>query len=375
MEKDKILIIGGNGFIAKNLIINLRNTNYKIETYKRGQSFKKLINIITNCKIVFHLAGINRPKNEKDYYTGNYIFTKKLINNVFKHNKNLKIIFSSTTQVNLNNKYGLSKKKSEDELIKFSKSNNIKLAIFRLPNIFGKFSKPNYNSFIATICYNLIHKKNIEIHDNKKLLHLCYVDDLIKDFINFDKIFNKKINFIYPSKIYTKKIISIFNTIEKIHNNHLNNLVYKSSSGLERALLATYLSFLKPKKFTQTLNSNVDKRGQFVEFIKTINSGQFSYFTINKGYSRGSHFHHTKNEKFLLIHGNCKVIFRNILSGKINTINVRSSDNILINAIPGWSHKFVNIGKEKAILLVWSNELLNMKKTDTFFDKVINEKN
>jgi len=368
---NNILVTGSSGFIGKNLCYTLRESGYKVLGVTKKTPKAKLNKLIQEANCIVHLAGCNRSKNIDNFCRVNLNFTEVLLKIVTDKNLSIPIIFTSSIQSSLNNPYGLSKKSAENALINYSKISGIKTVIYKLPNIFGKWSKPNYNSFIATFCHNILKGKPIEIHDEKAQVDLVYIDDLceslvteIKKCINNPKgkSFYKKITPIYRSNV---GIIA-----KKLHSFHHNNekpMVPKTGKGLDRALYATYLSYFDTKDFSFVLPVHHDSRGAFSEFIQTEDAGQVSFFTAFPNQTRGKHYHHSKNERFLIIAGTGLFTFKNIVTKEKFEITVSHTDNKIIQTIPGWAHSIKNTGSEVLIALLWANEVFNNEEPDTHF--------
>ena len=373
-EKKKILVTGSEGFIGKNLLVNLQEKKtFDILTFNRGDDLNKLINHIEKSDLIVHLAGENRPKDSRDFIKTNLNLTKEIVKlveaNSTKYNKNIPIIFSSSIQVKLQNEYGKSKLLAEKELEILSKKINSTVNIFRLPGVFGKWSKPNYNSVVATFCNNIACKKSIYIDEPEKILRLVYIDDVIEKIQ--DKITNpgKGFNYISIENEYRVTLKEIASTLHSFMDINKSLLINNVGVGFKRALYSTFLSFFPKEKFTQKISKNEDKRGIFVEFLKTNNNGQISYFTALPGVTRGSHYHHTKSEKFLVIQGDALFKFRNIINDETFEIRTSRDNSEIINTIPGWVHSIKNIGENELIVLLWANELFNKNKPDTFSSK------
>ena len=320
----KILITGSEGFLAKNLKEHLaRDENIKLFLFDKKCSLNILEAYIKEVDFIFHLAGVNRPLTAKEFYEGNRDLTHKIVNLLEKNGRIIPILFSSSTQALLDNDYGKSKLQAEELLLKYSKKNNIPVFIYRLPNIFGKWCKSNYNSVIATWCYNISHNLEIQINNRDTKLTLVYVDDVIDSFMQ--KINSNNSNSYFEMEtIYEKSLGEIEKLLFEFKNNRNTLLIPNVGSGFERALYATYLSYLATDDFSYELKGHKDKRGTFYEVLKTQNSGQFSLSTTAPNIERGGHFHHTKNEKFLVVKGKAVIQQRDILSEEI--IEYRVSD-------------------------------------------------
>lgn len=369
----KVLITGSNGFIAKNLIEHLkRNKKIKLYLYSKDDSLNILEAYVKEVDFIFHLAGVNRSKDSKSFYLVNSNLTKKILGIIKNENKNTPILLSSSIQSDLNNEYGRSKKEAENLLIRYSKETNASIYIYKLPNVFGKWSKPNYNSVISTWCYNISHNIDINIDNRNTLLNLVYIDDVVKSFIEkLDFKSNKKYFTIKP--IYKKTLGEIESLLYKFKKNRSTLIIPNVSSGFERALYSTYLSYFSEDDFSYLLKGHKDKRGAFYEIIKTIDSGQFSLSTTAPGVTRGNHYHHTKNEKFLVVKGKALIRLRHIITNNIVEYKVDDSKMEIVEMIPGYTHNIKNIGSEEMILFLWANENFDSENPDTYFLDVLNE--
>jgi UDP-2-acetamido-2,6-beta-L-arabino-hexul-4-ose reductase len=366
-----ITITGSDGFLGKNLKYSLRNyKNIRLFYINRKTTNKEFEKILIKSEIIFHFAGVNRSTNKNDFLEQNINFTKKICNILEKNKKRPKIIYTSTIQVNASNLYGISKKKSELLLKKFSQKNKSKLFIFRLPNIFGKWSKQNYNSVVSTFCFNVARGKKIIISKKNKIINLVYIDNVISKFLEIiknKKKYNKKKIYYEISPVYKISLQNLANLIKDFKKNRSKYFINSQSSDLIKNLYSTYISFLPKKKIIYNLKLNTDPRGSFLEFLKTNENGQISVFTIKRNKIRGNHFHHSKVEKFLLLSGSVEFYMKDIASANSITIKLYETEPKVIESIPGWFHNIKNIGKKNAIILLWSNEVFNDRKPDTFY--------
>lgn len=371
----KILITGSDGFIAKNLIEHLkRNASLQLYLFSKKDSLNILEIYVKEADFIFHLAGVNRPKDINEFYEGNSNLTKTIVQILKENNKNTSVLLSSSIQSDLDNDYGKSKLEAENVLIDYSNSTGAKVFIYKLPNVFGKWSKPNYNSVISTWCYNIANNLDIQINDEKVQLNLVYVDDVVKSFIKQLEI--KEINNYYVdiNPIYKKTLGEIRDLLFAFKENRVNLIIPNVASGFERALYGTYLSYLATDNFSYTLNGHKDDRGTFYEILKTFDSGQFSLSTTAPGVTRGNHYHHTKNEKFLVVRGNALIEFRHILTNEIVSYEVSDKKMEVVEMIPGYTHNIKNIGREEMILILWANETFDQNNPDTYFLEVRNDK-
>ncbi|WP_075484407.1 NAD-dependent epimerase/dehydratase family protein [Candidatus Pelagibacter communis] len=361
-----ILIIGSNGFLAKNLIYRLKYTKHNLIHYLKKEGINNLKKKIVKSDIIFYLAGVNRVKSDKDYET-NVTLTKEIIDILKLSKKKKKIIFSSSIQAIRKNSYGKSKKNSEKLLLQLAKNKNLKLVIFRLPNIFGKWSKPHYNSVVATFCHQLARKKKIIINSNKKI-KLLYIDDLIDEFMN--EIKEKKSSILrYPKNSFEISLKQLANILKSFKES-VNNIDFEFNNKIIKYLYSTYLSHVPNSKISSELKLYSDDRGSFIELFKNKYSGQISFFTIKPKKVRGNHFHNTKTEKFLLLSGTARVNFLNISDKKKYSIIVNDKKPKIFITKPGYAHNIINTGNKDAKFIVWSNELFDKNKPDTYKYKI-----
>ena len=363
-----IAVTGSDGFIGKNLFFNLiTNKKFKIYQIKRNTSKNVVNKILYKSDVICHLAGVNRPSKNKTFKKDNIIFTKYICDYLQKKKLKKKIIFSSSSQVKFNNKYGRSKKICEKTLKSFAKETKSSVHILRLPNIFGKWSKPNYNSVVSTFCHNISRDIKIKISDPNNKVNLLYIDDLMdifKKIINSKAKTNYTIHSVAASKTVTLKKLS-----EKIFDFEIKRkkkLLSNFNSKFEKNLYSTYISFLPKKKIAYKLKAFKDTRGSFTEFLKTSTNGQFSVFVAKKNQIRGHHFHHSKVEKFFVLSGRAQFNMKDVSSNQKIQINLSGNKPTVIESVPGWLHYIKNTGKEDLIVLLWSNEIFDVNKPDTY---------
>ncbi len=364
----KVLITGSNGFIGQNLKFNLISEKIEVIEFTRKSNPNILKDLVEKVDIIFHLAGENRSKKKVNFYNNNYILTKKIINCVIKSKMKPPVIFTSSIRVKEKNSYGVTKKKAEDYIYKFLKKNSVNCSILRLPNIFGKWSKPNHNSFITTCCYNLSRNKKIVLNRNEEI-KVLYIDDLMKIFFQEVKKclrnspYNKIININKFNKI---KLFDLVSMIKKFNKNYksIDNKIFKNI--FQKKMFSTFISYLPKKNFKFKIPTNIDRRGSFTEFSKRDNFGQISYFTLKPGVTRGEHYHHTKIEKFLVISGSLNYISESLINNKKNVFLLKSNKPEIVYSIPGHKHYFKNNGLKEAIVLVWANEIFDKRIPDTY---------
>jgi len=366
-----ILITGSHGFIAKNLIVKLSEfKNYNILTLDKKSSKQDIHKKLMKADLIFHLAGVNKENHPKYSYDNNYIFTENICLFLKKNLKKTKIIYASSTQVKLKNAYGESKLKAEKILLNYKKETGAEVSIYRLPNVFGKWSKPYYNSAVATFCYQAYKNKKIIISDPNKKILLLYIDDLISIFLKDIKSGKQENSFIKINNIFFVTLLDLVRIIRSFKKKEKIVLPNDISNSLIKNLYSTYISYFSKKDFKYVLKKFSDKRGYFSEFLKNANFGQISFFSILPKTIRGNHYHNTKTEKFVVITGKVRFNFVNIITKQRFSILTDEKKNLVINTIPGWAHNVENTGNKTAKVLVWANEILDKKNPDTIFYKV-----
>jgi len=376
----RILITGSNGFIGKNLALRLSELKvYKIIFFRRENTLEELSKIINRVDFIVHLAGENRSTDSSNFKTINTDLTEFISAEIRSTLRHIPIIFTSSTQAELNNPYGESKLNAELALTKLAKDTGNPLYIFRLPGVFGKWSKPNYNSVVATFCHNIANNLPIQVNNSTNEISLVYIDDVVSRFIQL--IQNPKslvdfktdtLNFI-ASKIepqYEIKLKELASIINGFKNSRNNLLMGDVGTGLMRALYSTYVSFIPSQSFAYEIPCHSDSRGDFIEVLKTKNNGQFSFFSAYPGITRGGHYHHSKSEKFLVISGVACFKFRNILTNENYEIIINSKQHTIVDTIPGWAHDITNIGNDILKVMLWANENFDIDKPDTFSYKI-----
>ena len=364
----KILVTGAKGFVGKNLISELRNKGYNdIYECHKETTEEELNNYTKDCEFVYHLAGVNRPEKIEEFMEGNFGFTETLLNNLKNNNNKSPILITSSIQAKLDNDYGKSKKAGEDLIFKYGNDLNITTYVYRLPNLFGKWCRPNYNSVIATFCNNIANDLEITINDESKELTLAYIDDVVTEFINcLENKPNKLDNFCSIPITYTKTLGEIANLIKSFKESRTNLLIPDMKDEFSKKLYSTYLSYLKKDDFSYPVKMNVDDRGSFTELFKSVDRGQVSVNIAKPSITKGQHWHHTKNEKFVVVSGKGLIQFRKIDSEEIIEYYV-SGDKIEVVDIPvGYTHNIINVGDTDLITVMWFNELFKKDKTDTY---------
>ena len=368
----KILVTGAKGFIGKNLITELRNRKYtNIYEYDIESSLNDLDEYAKDCNFVFHLAGVNRPKDPKEFLEGNFGLTSVLLEKLKKYNNDSSILLSSSIQAELKNPYGISKKAGEDLLFKYSEETNAKVLVYRFQNVFGKWCKPNYNSAVATFSYNIANDLPITINDREVVMNLIYIDDLINELLNaLNGKENQKNNFCYVEPVHIVKLGEIVDLLYTFKESRHSLSIPNTENSFTRKLYASYLSYLPKHNFSYDLKMNIDHRGSFTEFIKTPDRGQVSINISKPGIVKGNHWHHTKNEKFLVVNGNGVIRFRKIDETEIIEYYVSGDRLQVVDIPPGYTHNIENLGKTDMVTVMWANEKFDSDRPDTNFLEV-----
>ena len=364
----KILVTGSNGFVGKNLISNLLlNEEYEIYKFDKQNTLEELDEYTKDCDFVFHLAGVNRPQDPKEFMEGNFGFTTTLLDSLQKNNNKCPIMISSSIQVALDNDYGKSKKAGEELLFKYGKDNKVKVFVYRFPNLFGKWCRPNYNSVIATWCNNVAHNENIMVDDPSKELTLAYIDDVCNELIKcLNNQETKDGEYCIIPTTYTKSLGEISSLIKSFKENDRGIIVPSTGDTFTKDLYATYISYVPLEELVVDLEEHRDNRGVFCELVRTKEAGQVSISTTNPDIVRGGHYHNTKMERFIVVKGKAKIEFEHVIDHSKYEFEV-SGDKLQYVTIPvGYQHSINNIGDGELILILWANELFDPNIPDTF---------
>jgi len=379
----KILVTGAKGFVGKNLVSTLNNikegkdktrpisTDIEIYEYDIDTPKEKLDEYCKAADFVFHLAGVNRPKDEKEFMEGNFGFTSTLLSKLKEHKNKAPVLITSSIQAALDNPYGKSKKAGEDLIFSYGKESGAEVFVYRLPNVFGKWCRPNYNSAVATFCHNIANGLPITVNDRNHVMNLVYVDDVVDEFINtLSGKANKDGDFCYVSIVHEIKLGEIADMLYSFKKSREDFSVPDQKEGFSKKLYATYLSYLPENEFSYPLKMNIDERGSFTEILKTDEYGQVSVNISKPGITKGNHWHHTKNEKFLVVSGEGVIRFRRIDDDKVIEYFVSDKKLEVVDIPTGYTHNIENLGDKDMVTIMWANEKFDSEKPDTYFLKV-----
>ncbi|MCA1320217.1 capsular polysaccharide biosynthesis protein CapF [Bacillus tianshenii] len=368
----KILVTGSNGFVGKNLIAELKNKGYnEIFEFNRNNNISLLEEYTKQCDFVFHLAGENRPKNDNEFMEGNFVFTSQLLELLKKYGNKAPVLLTSSIQAEKDNPYGRSKKAGEDLLFNYYYETDTKVYVYRLPNLFGKWSKPNYNTVVATFCHNIARDLDIQINQPDAELSLCYIDDVLEEFLNaLEGNPTVHEDFCVVPVTHNIKLGELAELIKSFKESRTNLSIPNMEDALTKKLYSTYLSFLPEDQFSYDLKMNCDHRGYFTEFMRTPERGQVSVNVSKPGITKGNHWHHTKNEKFLVVNGEGVIRFRKIASDEIIEYRVSGKKLQVVDIPTGYTHSIVNVGETDLVTVMWANECFDPDKPDTYFVEV-----
>ena len=363
----KIVITGAGGFIGKNLFATLQAIGgHEILEYHHAEGAELLEKFCRECSFVFHLAGVNRPENPDEFTTGNEYFTAKLVNFLEHAENNCPIVFASSIQAEFNNPYGQSKSAAEKILRNHGEKTSARILIYRLANVFGKWCRPNYNSVVATFCFNAAHGLPLKVNNPAREMQLVYIDDVIKEFL---RVFNGEKPQSIP--IYKKNLRELAELIQSFPTCRANLSIPDQKDELTKKLFSTYQSYLLEENISYALKMHQDERGSFSEFVRTDGQGQFSANVIKPHITKGNHWHHSKHEKFFVVTGEGVIRFRHIFSDKVFEYKVSGTRHEVVEIPPGYTHSIENTGETDMTVIIWANENFNPSQPDTFFLKVI----
>lgn len=368
----KVLITGAQGFVGLNLVETLKTMNgYELYLYDRDNTLDDLDLMTKDCDFVIHLAGVNRPTNPEEFYTGNADLTDNLCSLLQKHQNKAPILLSSSVQAALDNDYGKSKKLGEDVLFKHGEIMGSDVLVYRFENLYGKWSKPFYNTVIATWCHQIARGESITINDPKVEITFAYIDDVVREILAALQGNPNRIDkYCYVKPTDTVSIGAIAELLQSFKASRDNLMVPNITTRFSKNLYSTYLSFLPSESFKYPLKMNVDARGSFTEVLKTQDLGQVSINVAKPGITKGQHWHHTKNEKFLVVSGEGEIQFRHMITQEVIKIKVSETHLEVVDIPVGYTHNIINTGDKDMVTLMWVNEIFDPNNPDTYYEEV-----
>jgi UDP-2-acetamido-2,6-beta-L-arabino-hexul-4-ose reductase len=370
----RVLVTGANGFIGKNLVVRLRELHrFVVAEFVRGDDVAALPQLLAQADAVVHLAGENRPADPSAFAQVNKGLTVAICNAIAAQMANggrrVPLVLASSTQAERDNPYGQSKLAAEHAVQALAQDAGNPVAVFRLPGVFGKWCKPNYNSVVATFCYNIARGLPVQINDPVESLQLVYVDDVVASLVAaVDALLLPNAAGVSQGVVaphYNTTLGELAAKVQAFGDCRTTLISERVGTGLVRALYATYVSYLPNDRFAYEVQQHADPRGVFVEMLKTPDSGQFSYFTAHPGITRGGHYHHTKTEKFLVIKGRAVFRFRHLLTGELFELATSGDKPQVVDTIPGWVHDITNTGQDELVVMLWANEVFDRANPDT----------
>ncbi|WP_321372011.1 capsular polysaccharide biosynthesis protein CapF [uncultured Desulfuromusa sp.] len=367
-----VLVTGAAGFVGKNLVETLRlRDDVALTTFDVNDDRAVLDVALQKADFIYHLAGVNRPQHEVEFQTGNVSLTEEIVGLLQEQGRAVPVVLCSSTQAALDNPYGASKRQAEEAVFAYGKVTQSPVFVFRLPNLFGKWCRPNYNSAVATFCNNVANELPIQVNDPNVTMSLAYIDDVVAAFLNVlngDAVFDNTFAVVEP--VHTIKLGEIVELLKSFKESRVTLGLPDFSDPIAKKLYSTYLSYLPTDGFSYPLKMNVDERGSFTEFIRTPNRGQVSVNISKPGITKGNHWHHTKNEKFLVVSGSGVIRFRRIGTEEIIEYAVSGKKLEVVDIPVGYTHNISNTGDVDMVTVMWVNEAFDPENPDTYFQLV-----
>ena len=369
-----ILVTGSRGFIGRNLCLTLRRSgSYNVLEFDLPQSEGELAGLAGQADVVIHLAGVNRPKNELEFGEGNSDFTRRLCGMLSEAKRGAVLVLSSSIQAELDNPYGKSKKLAEDAVLEYQANSGAPVYIYRFPNVFGKWSRPNYNTVVATFCHNISRGLPVQISNRANPLRFVYIDDVVRELLEVAERqrHDMERQFYEVSPVLSTTLGDLHDLIVSFHEGRAKKMVPDLSDPLVKRLYSTYLSFLPTSEFASPVDLKTDERGWLFELVKSAKSGQIFVSRTKPGVTRGNHYHDTKVEKFCVVQGRGVIRFRHVLGGDVIEYPVDEDEIKVVDIPPGYTHSIENTGTGEMLTLFWANEIFDPQRPDTFFEKVV----
>lgn len=369
-----VLVTGSSGFVGRNLCAELgRREGVHLYRYDLDSDAADLERGLGSAELVFHLAGVNRPRDPGEYHTGNAGFTEHICRRLAEMVRHPRLILSSSIQAELDNPYGLSKRQAEQAVEHYARQTGATAVAFRLKNLFGKWCRPNYNSVTATFCHNIAHDLPIQISNPANVVDLTYIDDVVAALVRELDAPDRPGTFTIADPLPSRRITlgELAERVRSFHDHRRTLRLADYSDPFVRSLYATYLSYLEPDNFAYMLDIKRDNRGSLAEFIKSPAFGQIFISHTHPGITRGNHFHHTKTEKFLVVHGQAMIRLRQIEGDKVIEFRISGDEYRVVDIPPGYTHSIENVGRDELVTLFWASEAFDPHRPDTAFVPVI----
>ncbi len=381
----KVLVTGAKGFVGKNLCAQLKNIkegkarNYspltisEVYEYDVDSTPDELEQYCKDTDFVFNLAGVNRPLNQDEFMKGNFGFASILLDTLKKYNNTCPVMISSSIQAELDNPYGESKRAGEELMFKYSEETGAKVLVYRFPNLFGKWCRPNYNSVVATFCNNIANDLPIQVNDPDVTLNLCYVDDVVEELIlSLSGREHRNDKFCFVPVVHQVKLGEIVDLLNEFKLQPQTLVIPNiPDNSFTKKLYSTYLSYLPKDKVAFPLKMNVDERGSFTELLKTLDNGQVSINISKPGITKGQHWHHTKWEFFIVVAGKGLIQQRKVGTDQVIEFEVSGEKIEAVHMLPGYTHNIINLSQtENLVTVMWADESCDPNRPDTFFEPV-----
>jgi UDP-2-acetamido-2,6-beta-L-arabino-hexul-4-ose reductase len=363
-EPGIVAVTGAAGFIGRNLVVRLEELGYEVRRITRASTPQETQAALAAAEAVFHLAGAVRPPDPMEF-VHTVAFAKDVAAAIARGGRRPLVVYSSSRKAGEDTGFGCAARACEEALLGLGERGEATVAVYRLPNVFGKWTRPNYNSCVATFCHNLARGLPIRIDDPAARLSLLYVDDLIEQWRSLMDQPPEASGYLEAGPVYEPTVGELAATLKAFADGRRNGLIENVGSGLQRALYATFVAALPSEAFSYPLVAHTDQRGRFAEVLKTRDGGQVSVLTVEPGATRGGHYHHSKVEKFVVVHGHARFRFRHILDGETFELMTSAERPTVVETIPGWAHDITNIGNEVMVSLLWASEIFDRSRPDT----------
>lgn len=368
----KILITGSNGFVGRNLTVTLaQRQDLLITGFDIPDDPETLPTLVAQADFIFHLAGVNRPQSVEEFESGNTGLTEEIVALLREQGRKTPLLITSSTQAAQDNPYGISKRGAEDAVFAYGRDTGAPVYVYRLPNVFGKWCRPNYNSAVATFCNNIACGLPIQVNDPSVVLNLVYIDDVVASFLAaLDGAPAPGQDFCQVQPVHSAKLGEIADLIRSFRAGREERSIPELGDPLTKKLYSTYLSYLPTDQFSYPLKMNLDERGSFTEFVKSPDRGQVSINVSKPGITKGNHWHHTKNEKFLVVSGEGVIRFRKVGGKEVIEYPVSGEKLEVVDIPTGYTHNISNTGATDLVTVMWCNEIYDPQRPDTFFEIV-----